>query len=65
MSHGKTPLDIAKIPYEVEAIWRLYLQESVDFWRCLRCGCEYPRDIVVLCFLCNPPVAKDPETEED
>jgi hypothetical protein len=25
-----------------------------DWWRCVQCGCDYPRDIVIACFTCSP-----------
>lgn len=40
---------------EARALERLLEAEGDGYWwHCGRCGCEYPRDIVVACLTCSP-----------
>lgn len=43
-------------PHEVQALARFYTTETdQEFWRCLACGCEWPRDVVTTCANCHEP----------
>ena len=37
---------------EVKALAKFYQSDENEFWRCLSCGCEWPRDVVTRCANC-------------
>ena len=44
------------LPFEAQALARFYTTDTTqEFWRCLACGGEWPRDIVTACATCHGP----------
>ena len=50
---------VAAIPFEALAVARFYRLEHREFWTCLVCGCDWPRDIVTACANCHGPKGTD------